>query len=325
VHNKFGSSINSANDSVQAAGVNSISGDGLGRLESTKNGGWRPARVFVGGDVSARIDDRWRSSSSTSQIPWRHWLALRLSPTAGGKSFASRWLLCAPGLLSNREGIAGGKLPTEESGDAKLHGLSPRRHPCAGVGGCAQEKEEVARGGLKAGEEQGRRRPWRRATVEVRRRPRRGVAGAARIPELHLDAPLLDALRAAREEGQGMGRAPTAPHQPTLLTLRWERVARRRGRKATRSERSRAGEGRGGGGAAEQACCPSLTAPACPVEIRPKMKGRSGADRRRARREMKGNFCLPVVGDTFFACPSWLLCARHMDKCLSYFAMACWS
>jgi hypothetical protein len=153
------------------------------------------------------------------------------------------------------------------------------------------------------GEEQGRRRPRRRATVEVRRRPRRGVAGAARIPELHLDAPLLDALRAAREEGQGMGRAPTAPHQPTLLTLRCERVARRRGRKATRSERSRAGEGRGGGGAAEQACCPSLTAPACPVEIRPEMKGRSGADRRRARREMKGNFCLPIVGDTIFCLP----------------------
>jgi hypothetical protein len=55
---------------------------------------------------------------------------IRLSPIAGGKcNFASRWLLCVIQNASNGRGIRRGILPSEERGDAKLHRLSPRRHP----------------------------------------------------------------------------------------------------------------------------------------------------------------------------------------------------
>jgi hypothetical protein len=54
---------------------------------------------------------------------------LRLSPTTQGIcSFAFRTTLCMLGKSSSREGKAGGKLPMEERGEAKLHLLSPRRH-----------------------------------------------------------------------------------------------------------------------------------------------------------------------------------------------------
>jgi hypothetical protein len=49
-------------------------------------------------------------------------------------NFASRWLLCALGIPSNRGGNQRAKLPMEERGDAKLHLLSPRRHSSVGEG-----------------------------------------------------------------------------------------------------------------------------------------------------------------------------------------------
>jgi hypothetical protein len=49
------------------------------------------------------------------------------------------------GKSSNREGKAGGKLPMEERGDAKLHLLSPRRHlPHVTGRGFPRGKEEAA-------------------------------------------------------------------------------------------------------------------------------------------------------------------------------------
>ena len=62
---------------------------------------------------------------------------LRLTSTITGKRiYASRSLLCIFASSSNRRSNAGGKMLTEERGDAKLHRLSPQLHrppllPCA--------------------------------------------------------------------------------------------------------------------------------------------------------------------------------------------------
>ena len=62
---------------------------------------------------------------------------LRLTSTITGKRiYASRSLLCVFASSSNRRSNAGGKMLTEERGDAKLHRLSPQLHrppllPCA--------------------------------------------------------------------------------------------------------------------------------------------------------------------------------------------------
>jgi hypothetical protein len=105
------------------------------------------------------------------------------------------------------------------------------------------------------GEEQGRRRLRSRATIEAGRRPRRGAVGAARLPELHLDASLLDALRAAEEEGKGRARE----------AARWG-GAEEQGRGAVAEEQR------------NRHTAPRRQPLLAPPKIRSEMKGRGGAN-----------------------------------------------
>ena len=56
------------------------------------------------------------------------WLVRLTSTITGKRIYASRSLLCVFASSSNRRSNAGGKMLTEERGDAKLHRLSPQLH-----------------------------------------------------------------------------------------------------------------------------------------------------------------------------------------------------
>jgi hypothetical protein len=145
---------------------------------------------------------------------------------------------------------------------------------------------------------------------------RGGIGRSARVP--HVARPLTSATTSRLAPSHRLAtqrplprsipfarrRAPAAPHRRALLALWCERVARRRGRNATRSVRSRAGESRGGGGAAEQARGPSPTAPACPAgdpagdegEGRRRPEGSEEGDEA-AERDLSGYLFLPREGN----------------------------